>query len=199
MKFNEIMYGDHVVLKAGEIELVPGKVTCVTGESGSGKTSLFRELLRNCRCHVSIDAQEPEFLDGLTLNEHLCLGPELWGACLPMDMLVERLGLAKLRDKPMASLSGGERKRAAFCACIGTDADMYFLDEPTASQNMEYAAIYIELLDSLRKRNKPILLFTHDKEMMGCADLSYEIKDGTMEAKQLFKSDTSEYISSGCC
>ncbi len=184
MKFKEIKFGDHIVLKAGEINIIPGKASCVSGESGSGKTSLFKELLKQSQCHVSIDEQEPAFLDGLSLNDHLNLGIQLWGSGLPLDILIEKLDLGDALDQPMSALSGGERKRAAFALCLGIDADMYFLDEPTASLNTEYAPVYGELIERLKEIGKPVLLFTHDKELMKCADLYYEIQDGTLQEKK---------------
>ena len=42
------------------------------------------------------------------------------------------LGVHKMENIKVASLSGGELQRVAICICLGTPAQIYLLDEPSA-------------------------------------------------------------------
>jgi len=49
-----------------------------------------------------------------------------------MDSVTNTLNLANALDKDVKSLSGGELQRVAIAACIGRDADVYLIDEPSS-------------------------------------------------------------------
>ena len=46
--------------------------------------------------------------------------------------IIEPLGLKGLLSKNLSTLSGGELQRAAIALCLGRDADLYLIDEPSA-------------------------------------------------------------------
>lgn len=63
-------------------------------------------------------------------------------------------------DRPMAQLSGGERKRVALANALITEPDMLILDEPTNHLDLEM----IEWLEKyLLKSNITLLMVTHDR------------------------------------
>jgi ATP-binding cassette subfamily E protein 1 len=49
-----------------------------------------------------------------------------------MDDLVMRLDLRNTLDKDIKQISGGELQRVALAACLGRDADVYLIDEPSS-------------------------------------------------------------------
>lgn len=51
--------------------------------------------------------------------------------------VIKKLELEFLLDHPVSDLSGGELQRAAIAACLGRDADIYLLDEPSAFLDIE--------------------------------------------------------------
>ncbi len=51
--------------------------------------------------------------------------------------VVKRLGLNKLLDKEVKSLSGGELQKLAVAVALGKEADLYLLDEPSAFLDVE--------------------------------------------------------------
>jgi ATP-binding cassette subfamily E protein 1 len=51
---------------------------------------------------------------------------------LPISKLEDELELSSIRDSYMEDLSGGERQRVYIAAILLTDADAYFIDEPSS-------------------------------------------------------------------
>ena len=78
-KYKDIVFNNKLVLNKGCIEFNKGQITIITGESGSGKTTLFRLMTKgndgwkdlDLYQNVSTCPQEPVFLEGLTIREHI--------------------------------------------------------------------------------------------------------------------------------
>jgi len=92
----------------------------------------------------------------------------------------ELLDLTNVMDRTPAQLSGGEQKRAAFLMCVMQRADLYMMDEPTASLNEEYGDKYIQLIERLKEEGKSVLIFTHDESLMDRADCHDAIEEGKL-------------------
>ncbi len=192
ISFPDIKYGDHLVLCAGNLDIIRGNLIAVTGESGSGKTSMFRYIIDDHFCfsdgksgmpNVSISScfQEPCFIDHLLIIDHFEM--ETKGICEEkwFKKYVELLELEEVLGKYPLQLSGGEQKRVAFLLCVCRNRDLYMFDEPTASVNMEYTERYAEILEDLKGKGKYVLLFTHDPELVKRADVHNEIRGKKLE------------------
>ena len=75
---------------------------------------------------------------------------------------LERVNLADLADRPLAQLSGGQRKRVFVARGIAQDAELVFLDEPFAGVDARSEAIITEQLNDLSKEGKTLLVSIHD-------------------------------------
>ena len=88
--------------------------------------------------------------------------------------LLSDLGLLELLKKYPNQLSGGQKQRVAI-------ADYILADEPTAALDTDRSMKVIELLrDLAHKRNKIIIVVTHDLRLKDMADKVYQIIDGKM-------------------
>ncbi len=70
-----------------------------------------------------------------------------------------------LSDKAPYHLSGGQKKKVAFAAVLSLSPDVVILDEPFAGLDRKTAAQVVDLLYSLKKSGKTIILATHLDEM----------------------------------
>ncbi len=75
---------------------------------------------------------------------------------------LERVDLADLADRPLAQLSGGQRKRVFVARGIAQAAELMFLDEPFAGVDARSEAIITEQLNNLSKEGKTLLVSIHD-------------------------------------
>ncbi len=79
--------------------------------------------------------------------------------------LVERLGLSKLLDREIESLSGGELQRVAIAAAAARDADFYFFDEISPFLDIYQRINVARILQSLAER-KAVMVVEHDLALL---------------------------------
>jgi iron complex transport system ATP-binding protein len=79
---------------------------------------------------------------------------------------LERAGLAHLADRKVGTLSGGERQRVMIARALAQQADILFLDEPTAHLDLNYQ---VEILHLVRREvlehSKTAVVVLHDLNM----------------------------------
>eukprot|EP00122_Pirum_gemmata_P009554 Pgem_evm1s8816 len=54
-----------------------------------------------------------------------------------ISQVIKPLAVDVLYNQTVVNLSGGELQRVAICLCLGTKADVYLLDEPSAYLDSE--------------------------------------------------------------
>lgn len=99
--------------------------------------------------------------------------------------LLKQLGITKLLRKYPGELSGGQQQRAAIARALYANPEILLADEPTAlldTQNVEEVGQLFK--DLAKKRDKAVMLVTHDPRLEKYADHIYEMMDGTMTKKK---------------
>ncbi len=107
-----------------------------------------------------------------------------------LSLLVETLGLGSFLDRPVRSLSLGQRMRAELAAAVLPRPEVLFLDEPTIGLDVEAKATVRDFLESTNHdRGTTILLTTHDTddivrlcERLLIIDQGRIISDGSVDA-----------------
>ncbi|MEO3720397.1 ABC transporter ATP-binding protein [Lacticaseibacillus paracasei] len=104
-----------------------------------------------------------------------------------LDQLLDDLGIGDLVNQYPASLSGGQTQRVAIARALYPDPAIVLADEPTAALDSPRVAVVGQLLaDLAHKRDKAIVVVTHDVRLEKFADRTFTLLDG-----QLSEGDTS--------
>jgi len=119
---------------------------------------------------VGLVFQDPESqLFSMTVEDEVAFGPESLG--LPVDEIEERLrwaldvvGLADLRERSPAHLSGGQQRRLAIAAVLAMRPSILVLDEPTAGLDPLGRREVLRVVAELRRQGATVIMATQDAD-----------------------------------
>lgn len=106
-----------------------------------------------------------------TVFEEVALGLENLGVPPEeiIDRVIEVLKLLEIEHLALnnpTELSGGQRQRVAFASIIVMDPDILVIDEPTSQLDPEGSRRIFDIIETLKKRNKTIILVEHKINMI---------------------------------
>jgi|GEM_PF-161750 len=179
-----------------ELTIEPGRVA-ITGPNGSGKTTLLEMIagiIIPFQGTITINSHEPrrttvgwvgEFPDlNMTFTRVIdeIASPLRFShqPCEVIDQAVrdlsQTMGLSHLLDRPVKSLSGGEKVLTALAAALITKPEILILDETDSHLD----AYTIGIIDTIiRNANVPHVLFaTHRPDRVAIADHMIVMKRG---------------------
>jgi ABC-2 type transport system ATP-binding protein len=78
-----------------------------------------------------------------------------------IDDVVDTFGLGAVIDRPVASYSGGQRRRLEIARALLSKPRVLFLDEPTVGLDPRIRHELLDLIASLRSDEMTVLLTTH--------------------------------------
>jgi ABC-2 type transport system ATP-binding protein len=175
-------------VKGIDFQVVAGEVFGLLGPNGAGKSTTIGMLTTTiaptsgsarvagfdvaseplaARRVSSVVFQDPVVDRALTGRRNLDIHARLWrvdpgAARSRIGELARTLGLAELLDRPVASYSGGERRRLEIARALVSQPEVLFLDEPTVGLDPRIRHELLEAIGRLRDRNQiTILLTTH--------------------------------------
>ena len=188
LELNDIRFrpatSERVVLNDINLKASPGEPVLISGNSGSGKTSLLevisglagaqkgsihwnQEALtrrqRRWLCGVVFQFPERHFL-GLNVSQELKLGHKRLTSEERSNVL-RRVGLGDvdLRQAP-ERLSGGQQRRLALAVQLLRRPQVLLLDEPTAGLDWSVRSEVLELLQDLAQ-DRLLIVVTHEPDL----------------------------------
>ncbi|MDR2391193.1 MAG: ATP-binding cassette domain-containing protein, partial [Planctomycetota bacterium] len=103
------------------------------------------------------------------------------GASPPeIDALLDRLGLAELRDCFPAELSGGEMRRVSLARTLVNRPALILADEPTGDLDPENIAIVMGAFVEAKNAGTAIVFATHEEEATRHADRLFRMAGGRL-------------------
>lgn len=188
----EIRLGGRVLLAVPRLVVPPGSVATVMGPSGSGKSTLLafvsgaldpafaargRVLLDGVevgglpahRRRIGILFQDDLLFPHLSVAENLAFGlsPQVRGRALRrarVEAALEEAELAGFADRDPATLSGGQRARAALMRTLLAEPRALLLDEPFGKLDAALRErIRRFVFERAARLALPVLMVTHDE------------------------------------
>ena len=95
---------------------------------------------------------------------------------------IERVNLKGAENKYPAEISGGMQKRAAIARAIAAEPPVILADEPTGNLDSASSKEILEILKSMHKQGKTVILITHDNGIAAQARRVVRIIDGKIES-----------------
>ena len=154
---------------AGKSTTIGMLTTTVAPTSGTARVAGFDVVSEPlaARSLSSVVFQDPVVDRALTGRRNLDIHARLWrvdpgAARSRISELAQTLGIAELLDRPVASYSGGERRRLEIARALVSQPEVLFLDEPTVGLDPRIRHELLEVIGRLRDRTQiTILLTTH--------------------------------------
>ena len=169
-------------------------ISCyIPADSGSirlGKTELARlgeDALAEVRNkQLGFVFQDFLLLDGLTVRQNILLPAIIGGVVSGMteqraDQLCEVFGIAGIRDKYPAEISGGEKQRTAVARALINHPLLILADEPTGNLDSKSTRAVIRSFEQAKSAlEATIFMVTHDSFSASFCDRVILLKDGSI-------------------
>jgi putative ABC transport system ATP-binding protein len=92
--------------------------------------------------------------------------------------LLDMMGLADKVDSKPNQLSGGQQQRVAIARSLANDPEILLMDEPTGNLDSAAESEIMNILLSLHRKGKTIIIVTHNNEIAKRAVQVINVKDG---------------------
>jgi putative ABC transport system ATP-binding protein len=102
-----------------------------------------------------------------------------------VEEAVRSVGLEEKLHTEAGRLSGGQKQRVAIARALVTDPNVIFADEPTGNLDSKSGLQVMEILETLNKKGRTVVLVTHETETAGFANRIIKIKDGMVESDKV--------------
>ena len=174
------------------LNIEQGEFVFLVGQSGSGKSSLLRLLLKEekptsgivtvngvnvaklpnrkvpaFRRTMGIVFQDFRLLPGKTVFDNVAFGMEVIGKSKKeikqrIPAILDLVGLDEKASRLPSELSGGEQQRVALARAFVNQPKLLLADEPTGNLDPSTSVGIMKLLDRINRTGTTIVMATHD-------------------------------------
>ena len=169
--------GGRWIIRHVDLRVPRGALVYVIGANGAGKSTCAKAVLGL----IAIDEGRVERATAAALGyvpQRLSISPTLpltlrrlmtltgrYSRC-EIDAALAAVGLEKLGNPPIATLSGGEFQRLLLARALVDRPDLLVLDEPAQGVDVSGTEVFHELIEEIRRTvGCGILIVSHDLEL----------------------------------
>lgn len=204
-------YDNNLILDNVSFDIESNSLTAIVGKSGSGKSTIFRLLLRLYKLdkgniyidgtsiydyskeiyssNVSISTQKP-FIFNMSIRENLNLvdsnKEKQIEACKRVGIhnfiMTLPNGYNTILKEDATDISGGQKQLIALARTLLSKSEILLFDEVTASLDPNTAKQVIKVLKDLKK-DHTVIMITHKPQLMKIADEILVIDHGKLVGK----------------
>lgn len=184
--------GQPAVLRDVSLQIMAGEFVVLQGESGCGKTTLLKLLLRELcpqqgrirvngsyldtmrsgqiaryRRSIGVVFQDFRLIEDRTVYENVMLPRIVAGSCgaqagRRVSAVLNLLGIAGLYRQYPRELSGGEKQKVCLARAIVNQPRLLLADEPIGNLDPNSAAEVFAFMEEINHRGMTVLLVTHE-------------------------------------
>ena len=171
--------------KSTFLNLVGGLEPANGGSIGIGDTELTtlsdHELVEYRRSKLGFVFQFYNLVPDLTIRENIEVCEYLSPNPLPLDDLLESLGLKEHRSKFPNQVSGGQQQRCAIGRALVKNPSLLLCDEPTGALDYNTSKEILELMERVnREYGCTIVIVTHNDAIRYMAHRILRLRDGLL-------------------
>ncbi|MGW5049644.1 ABC transporter ATP-binding protein [Actinokineospora sp. NPDC004072] len=186
-----------------------GGLTVLAGPSGSGKSTLLRVLglidrptrgrvavsgrdvvglghrqrrrMRRDRIALVVQYPPENLIAHLTVGQNLRAAAESARVPADVEAVLGWLGIPGTADWKVEALSGGQQQRLAFGCALARKPAVVLADEPTSQLDATSAGLVLDVVDRLVADGVPVVVASHDDEVIARADRVVRLREGRIE------------------
>ncbi|MBR6204976.1 MAG: ABC transporter ATP-binding protein [Candidatus Methanomethylophilaceae archaeon] len=185
-------YGDQLVLNNINLRVAPGRLTCVLGPNGVGKSTLMyciNKLQKPRSGQILLDGRELSTISLKELAKMMSFVPHDEDDTFSMSVMdtvlmgrhphsgfnhtkkdyeiaaqnIKLLGVEDLTMRNFDELSAGQHQRVLIARGLTQEPQILMLDEPTANLDVKYQMLVMRMLkDIARVKGITVLVICHD-------------------------------------
>ena len=162
--------GYKLSIPAGSITL-SNSIGVILGENGTGKTTYINWIAQSLGLLVSVKEQSTNIKKFTNNNGiyptvlellHHKIKSSYFNPTFQTDV-IKQLDIEQLQTRRLDELSGGELQRVFIVLCLGTPADIYLFDEPSANLDIEKRLKVTKVIKRfIINNNKSAFVIEHD-------------------------------------
>lgn len=194
----EIGAGEYVAVvgpsgsgKTTLLSVLGGMLSPSTGQVWFGDVSLYglsvAERTKLRRERIGFVFQTFNLVNYLTAVENVQV--PLYLAGVPKNeqrrraiALLEQVGLSDRLDHKPSEMSVGQQQRVALARTLANDPPVILADEPTGNLDADSRQRVLSFFDELHRKNRTIVMVTHDLAAAERAQRKLVLRDGSMSA-----------------
>ncbi len=178
-------YGDLQAVDGISFDVNEGEIFGLLGPNGAGKTTTIEIIeglrpkdngvvellnldvakkLQDVKETIGVQLQASSMIDLLTVREILNLFSSFYKHRADINKLMHDMNLTEKAKTLTKELSGGQKQRLAIALALVNDPLVVFLDEPTTGLDPQARRSLWEVIRSIQKQKKTVLLTTHYME-----------------------------------
>jgi tungstate transport system ATP-binding protein len=185
-------FGARPLLAIEDLHVTPGELVVLTGDNGSGKSTMLRALagleeaqtLRGSYGGIKVDGSVPTsvrrqvvyvhqhpYLFSRSVADNIDYGLRLRGVAASerqslVTAAIQWAGLSAVVDVPPKRLSGGEKQKLALARAKVLSPRVWLIDEPTANLDKSARAQIVALLGDVAASGSAVIVACHDQEII---------------------------------
>ena len=217
-----VFYGDSHVLRDVHLTIPEGKVVCLMGRNGVGKTTLLKALMGvlaprggtisfrgkemthapsylRARRGIGYVPQGREILANLTVEENLLIGLEASDGgkrSIPSEVFELFPVLKSMLGRRGGDLSGGQQQQLAIGRALVSNPGLLLLDEPTEGIQPSIIQEIVGVIRKIKAEGRVSILLVEQYLALvrGVADTFYVMEKGAMAVEGSIDKLTDEVV-----